>query len=119
MRIAFDPNGGSWSSVGKGALQIKDGKITMNLGWIQDSAHVSANDRGTILHEWGHALGMMHEHQSPARGGTLTLIPEEVYKYYRASQGWDDPLIKSQVLDTYGLEKTSNFSKLDSRSIMM
>ena len=32
----------------------------MNLGFI---------DRGTILHEFGHALGLIHEHQSPASGG--------------------------------------------------
>ncbi|KAG6825831.1 hypothetical protein H0H92_002249, partial [Tricholoma furcatifolium] len=31
IRITFDPNGGSWSSIGKGALRIKDGKPTMNL----------------------------------------------------------------------------------------
>ncbi|KAF8068844.1 hypothetical protein FPV67DRAFT_1668901 [Lyophyllum atratum] len=118
VRIAFDPNAGSWSSVGKGALQIKDG-ITMNLGWIDDSATISDNDRGTILHEWGHALGLMHEHQSRARDGTLTLKREEVISYYGATQGWAPSLIQSQILDVYKADDVSNYSKLDTSSVMM
>ncbi|KAG6844314.1 hypothetical protein H0H87_007843 [Tephrocybe sp. NHM501043] len=119
VRIAFAANAGSWSSIGKGALDIKDGGITMNLGWIEDSPTISDNDRGTILHEWGHALGLMHEHQSPARGGKITLNPTEVYSYYRATQGWSDALIKSQILDVFNTENVSNYSQLDITSIMM
>ena len=32
----------------------------MNLGFV---------DRGTVLHEFGHSLGLIHEHQSPFKGG--------------------------------------------------
>jgi len=32
----------------------------MNLG-VVDEAHI----RGTVLHEFGHALGLVHEHQRP------------------------------------------------------
>ncbi|KAF8068943.1 hypothetical protein FPV67DRAFT_1392573, partial [Lyophyllum atratum] len=119
IRIDFKRGGGSWSAVGKGALMMTGGAITMNLGWIADSAVVAESDRGTILHEWGHALGLMHEHQSPARGGTLTLKPEAVYEYYHSTQGWDRSLIKSQILDVYNVENVSNYSKLDTKSIMM
>ncbi|KAG5637671.1 hypothetical protein H0H81_003639 [Sphagnurus paluster] len=119
IRIGFNANGGSWSAVGTGAEKIKKGELTMNLGWIADSPTVSADDRGTILHEWGHALGLMHEHQSPARGGTLTLKTDKVYTYYRATQGWSNDLIKSQIIDVYNLNNVSNFSKLDTTSIMM
>ncbi|KAG6830597.1 hypothetical protein H0H92_015878 [Tricholoma furcatifolium] len=118
IRITFDPNGGSWSSIGKGALRIKDGKPTMNLGWLADSAVISDIDRGTILHEWGHALGLLHEHQSPASGGIVILEPSKVYEYYSASQGWPNYLIKSHVLDVFNAEDVSNFSKLDLNSVM-
>ncbi|KAG5635238.1 hypothetical protein H0H81_011954 [Sphagnurus paluster] len=118
VRIGFNANG-SWSAVGNGAERIKKGDLTMNLGWIDDSPIVSADNRGTILHEWGHALGMMHEHQSPARGGTLTLKTDTVYAYYRATQGWSNDMVKSQIIDVYNLNNVSNFSKLDTTSIMM
>ncbi len=32
----------------------------MNLGFV---------DRSTVLHEFGHSLGLIHEHQSPFKGG--------------------------------------------------
>ena len=32
----------------------------MNLGFI---------DQSTVMHEFGHALGLIHEHQSPFKGG--------------------------------------------------
>ena len=32
----------------------------MNLGFV---------DRATVLHEFGHAIGLIHEHQSPFKGG--------------------------------------------------
>jgi hypothetical protein len=36
----------------------------MNLGWINDNK--SEDDlRSVILHEFGHALGAVHEHESP------------------------------------------------------
>ncbi|KAG5650772.1 hypothetical protein H0H81_011097 [Sphagnurus paluster] len=119
IRIGFNANGGSWSAVGTGAEKIKKGELTMNLGWIADSATLSADDRGTILHEWGHALGLMHEHQSPARGGTLTLKTDEVYNCYRATQGWSHDLIKSQIIDSYNFNNFSNIGKLDNNSTMM
>lgn len=77
IRISFDSYNGSWSYVGKEIEEISNKKPTMNLGWIdRESSTISASDRGTILHEFGHALGLMHEHQSPARGGKITLKEE-------------------------------------------
>jgi len=45
----------------------------MNLGWVEEGAEIVDEDRGVILHEFGHTLGLNHEHQSPARGGKLQL----------------------------------------------
>jgi hypothetical protein len=74
LRISFDFRSGSWSYVGMDNLKITDAEeATMNLGGIWNTKQISANERGAILHEFGHALGLMHEHQSPARGGTLHL----------------------------------------------
>jgi hypothetical protein len=74
IRITFDPKSGSWSYVGKEIDLIDANHPTMNLGWIGGhSTTITAAERGVILHEFGHTLGLMHEHQSPVRDGTITL----------------------------------------------
>jgi hypothetical protein len=74
IRITFDTTSGSWSYVGNEVALIKPNEATMNLGWIgSSSTTITADEKGVILHEFGHTLGLMHEHQSPVRGGTITL----------------------------------------------
>ncbi len=58
---------------GKEALRAGKSEPTMNLGWVTNEASTSDKERGTILHEFGHALGLLHEHQSPAREDAIVL----------------------------------------------
>ena len=51
---------GSWSYLGTDATRVPKESFTMNLGFV---------DRSTVLHEFGHSLGLIHEHQSPFPGG--------------------------------------------------
>ncbi|EGX57021.1 regulatory protein [Streptomyces zinciresistens K42] len=64
VRIGFQAGDGSWSAVGKDALGVGLGERTMNFGWDL----TAPGERGTALHQIGHALGMLHEHQSPLAG---------------------------------------------------
>ncbi|MFF4559711.1 M12 family metallopeptidase [Streptomyces sp. NPDC001435] len=64
LRIGFQAGDGSWSTVGRDALSTGLNERTMNLGWDL----TAPGQRGTALHEIGHALGMLHEHQSPFAG---------------------------------------------------
>ena len=59
IRIKFDPNDGAWSYVGTDSRSIPVNEPTMNLGFL---------DGGTAAHEFGHAIGLAHEHQNPAGG---------------------------------------------------
>ena len=64
LRIGFQQGDGSWSAVGRDALSVGLTERTMNFGWDL----TAPGQRGTALHEIGHALGMLHEHQSPFAG---------------------------------------------------
>lgn len=65
IRVGFeDP--GYWSYVGTDSLDpeiCKPGEITLNLEKFDVS--LPRNWQATVLHEFGHALGFHHEHQSP------------------------------------------------------
>ena len=52
IRVAFQPDKGSWAYVGTDHLQYRHPEPTVNFGWI---------DVPTIIHEFGHCLGMIHE----------------------------------------------------------
>ncbi|MFB7333821.1 M12 family metallopeptidase [Streptomyces adustus] len=64
LRIGFQLGDGSWSAVGKDALRVGLNERTMNVGWDL----TVPGERQTALHQIGHALGMVHEHQSPFAG---------------------------------------------------
>jgi hypothetical protein len=61
IRIDFK-NDGSWSYIGRMIRTIPKSEPTMNIGWDISS------DIDTGVHEIGHTLGMMHEHQNPFSG---------------------------------------------------
>lgn len=64
IRIAFEQGSGSWSYLGTDAQQIPTNEATMNYGWLTPAS--SDDDvRRVVLHEFGHALGLIHEHQNP------------------------------------------------------
>ena len=73
IRVSFDPDDGSWSCVGQQCTSVTTSKATMNLDCINPSTNaVTPEERSIILHEFGHALGLLHEHQSPSRPDVLT-----------------------------------------------
>ncbi|HEV2816410.1 MAG TPA: hypothetical protein VGW40_04205 [Allosphingosinicella sp.] len=64
IRVAFGADTASWSHVGKYAGAVAAEKPTMNLGWMTETLD-EAEARAVVLHEFGHALGLIHEHLSP------------------------------------------------------
>lgn len=115
VRISFRKNG-SWSYIGKDCLAIPDPTATMNFGWFEDSTPREEIGR-TVLHEFGHMLGMIHEHQNP--DANIQWNKDAVYDYYLSPQiGWSAEDVDNNLFAKYNSAQT-NFSKFDPQSIML
>lgn len=107
IRIGFNPLGGAYSLVGTDCL-LQPGIVTMNLGWF---------DIPTTIHEFCHALGMVHEHQNP-KGMQINWNESEVYNWAQKTQGWDHQTTFNNILKKY-TETELNGSIYDPLSIML
>ncbi|KAK8094792.1 hypothetical protein PG997_001477 [Apiospora hydei] len=93
IRVKFTNSGRSWSLTGTTNREEEPHVATMalNLNGEKEEGKV-----GTILHEFGHALGLRHEHQHPDSG--------LVFNRRFLRQEWTDEYIQSQWLP-YGIDK--------------
>jgi hypothetical protein len=119
VRISFFADAGSWSAVGRDALNAAYFPVhqpTMNFGWVRDDSD-PVDDKRVILHEFGHALGCIHEHQAPTFDRKWNKA--EVMKYFQGPPNfWDADAIQSNVLSKYsarGIKAT----RFDAKSIML
>jgi hypothetical protein len=115
IRVSFAEEGFSWSTVGTDALTVPSTKPTMNYGWLEVNTPQREYER-VVRHEFGHALGMIHEHQNPAAQGQIPWDKPKVYAYY-AQQGWTEADVDSNLFDLY-TEDSTNHSAFDPTSIM-
>lgn len=77
IRIAANNQTGGHSAIGRQANDIPKSEPTMVIGFGGENDNYTA---GTIMHEFGHALGLQHEHQHP--DNTLDFDRERVYQEY-------------------------------------
>jgi hypothetical protein len=115
IRISFQYDG-SWSTIGTTCRLVRDeNEPTMNYGWL-DGATDDELQR-VVLHEFGHALGLIHEHQNPAGG--INWDRDAVFAELSGPpNNWDPETIERNMFEPYSREET-NFSQLDPDSIMM
>lgn len=116
IRISFHQGIGSWSYIGVDCINITNqDEATMNYGWFNQDTPNHEFSR-TVLHEFGHALGCIHEHQSPA--ASIPWDKPVVYRYYAATQGWSKDEVDNNLFAVYDNSTISN-SNFDRNSIML
>jgi hypothetical protein len=114
IRIDFSGDGASWSNLGTDALAVAKNEQTMHFGWLTPQTADDEYSR-VVIHEFGHALGCIHEHQSPAAG--IPWNKPLVYAYYKRTQNWDRDEVDAQVFERYA-EDSTNHTVFDPISIM-
>lgn len=115
IRISFADEGFSWSTVGTDALTVPRSQATMNYGWLEPDTSQREYER-VVRHEFGHALGMIHEHQNSDAQGKIPWDRPAVYAHY-ARQGWSRADVDQNLFDVYDADLT-NFTSFDPTSIM-
>ncbi|RYZ01431.1 MAG: peptidase [Myxococcales bacterium] len=107
IRVAFLDDG-AWSYIGTDAKSIPLSEPTLNLGWV---------DEAVILHEFGHALGLAHEHQNPD-GGILWNEEVVIRELGGSPNNWPPDVVRHNVLSKYAHDQI-NGTGFDAESIML
>lgn len=95
------------STVGREALLVSKEKQTMNLANL---------NRGTIQHEFGHALGLLHEHMHPGFTGQFNPVAVK----QDLGSIWDDEKINHNILNRLGANaQCVGDPQFHAKSIMM
>ncbi len=103
---------GSWSYLGTDSNSYAH---SMHFGWF-DNNTTDEEFRRTTIHEFGHALGLIHEHQNPVAG--INWDTEAVYAYYAGPpNNWTRAQVDNNLFRRYEANIT-NYSQYDPLSIM-
>lgn len=120
IRISFTADAGSWSAVGTDALveqYYPKYQPTMNYGWLKADTEDREYER-IVLHEFGHALGLIHEHQNPS--AKLRWNKVAVYHAFSGSPNyWDIEQINVNIFERYSSAIVTDTTRFDPDSIML
>ena len=122
IRILFKKGVGCSSVVGNSRRLPKLSKGTKEeyspAGQPEPTMFYSWLDVSTVLHEFGHALGMVHEHQNP-QGNPIRWNTQAVYCEFKTrNPSWSNDDIYQNVIEPYETSRI-NGSVYDPLSIMI
>lgn len=114
IRITFQPGAGTYSYLGTDALlpSIAPDQATMNY----DDLTANSSDEVFsfyVLHEFGHALGLIHEHQQPVAGIMWDKVAVRL-----AYPNFTEEQLEENIFKRYTRSQTQ-YSNFDPASIMV
>ncbi|MBD9588358.1 peptidase M12 [Pseudomonas sp. PDM03] len=110
IRITMEPPA-NYSAIGTDATLRGPGENTMNIG--TELTHPGFES--TVLHEFGHALGMEHEHQHPK--ADIPWNKPFMYHYYLTRHNWSKEEVDHNFFRTLDTA-TTQLPPYDPKSIM-
>ncbi len=113
IRVSFTSGSGNWSQIGKNSINVPQNQATMNLDFNSSTSEVSI--RRVVLHEFGHSLGMVHEHQQPF--SNILWKKSVVYAYFANNFGWSAEKVNHNIFNKKDLVLTQ-FTNYDPKSVM-
>ena len=116
VRISFRDGPGSWSYIGTACRSIREPQPTMNFGWLTPQSP-DAELRPVVLHEFGHAIGLIHEHQNP-NGGIQWNKDAVRHDLSGPPNNWDDGTIENNMFRFYDPGAVIS-TPVDDHSIML
>ena len=109
VRVAFKENDGNWAYIGTTCMDIPLDNPTVNFSFIDPP-------EATVLHEFGHVLGMLHEHNHP-KG--IKWHKQSVYKGMGGSPNyWDKKTIDHNLFSKWDASAFPVQKPFDPSSIM-
>lgn len=121
IRIGFSEPG-YWSYIGTDSLDpylVRNNLASMNFAGFDFQPIDEPRFTAVVLHEFGHALGFHHEHQSPGTACDAEYDWDKLYAWYDAQYRWPKKMVDDNVRQLLTDVSAYEWSTRDSKSIMV